>query len=432
MSQSPSQVTMAGSNRGPLILSAFSLASYLAFFLVNAVLARNLSFDQFNDYNVGVSTLLLLAALTPLGLEKFALKILPTLQERESWARSRGFLRFATGTVVFVGLAILITFDSLLESVLVLRGADYHLAIPLIVGCLPVVALFFVLLEIATAYGAPIAAAGIYRIAFPLLLLALNAAVWYSPWVLSGLSASWCYAVSWMIVTAAMWKLARRNMPARVRAAEPVYERTAWLKQSTPLLFYSLLLTIVAQSGVIILQLETTLEHDTSVFAVAMHTGAFVAVLATSTNRFYLPRLSVLLERRDRQGLILLGRQRLVLMGALASCFLLAVFLFGHDVLRVFGEEFERGYAAMCVIAIGTAVSTLFSVAPYGLQFSGRHRLVITSSLLAAASSVGLCIVLAGSYGALGAALAYAIPMVSLFGFLSYSAWSILKDENQW
>jgi O-antigen/teichoic acid export membrane protein len=420
------------SNLGPLTLSAFSLVSYAAFFLVNAILARSLSINDFNDYNVGVSTLLLLAALTPLGLEKFSLKILPALTEHEGWPLSRGFLRFSVALVVLMGFVLLLTFDTVLESVLLMRGADYHIAIPTIVGCLPMVALFLLFLEVATAYGAPIAAAALYRIAFPLLLLGLNVAVWYSPWEISGLSSAGCYVTSWLVVTGAMWVLARKIVPTQVRMAEPAYQKVLWLKDSIPLLMFSLLMTLLTQSGVIILQLETTSEHDTSVFAVAMHTGAFVAVLATSTNRFYLPRISVLLDRQDQQGLIRLRRQRLLLMGTLASLFVLAVVLFGRRVLQVFGEDYEQGYAAMCVIAVGTAVSTLFSVAPYALQFAGRHQLVIRSSILAACSGIGLCILLVGSYGALGAALAYAVPMVSLFGFLSYSAWALLRDENQW
>ena len=55
--------------------------------------------------------------------------------------------------MLLVGLTLLFTFDLLLESVLLLQGADYHIAIPTIVSCLPIVALFFVLLEVVTAYG---------------------------------------------------------------------------------------------------------------------------------------------------------------------------------------------------------------------------------------------------------------------------------------
>jgi len=419
-----------GSNFGPLVLSVYSVASYAAFFLVNAVLARNLPIEQFNDYNVGVSTLLMLAALTPLGLEKFALKILPALNERESWAHSRGFLRFSMLTVLFVGLVLLVAFDSILESVLVLRGSDYHISIPIVVACLPFASLFFVLLEIATAYGAPLAAAGLYRVAFPLLLLVLNAAVWLSSKDMTGITASLCYAMAWILVTVAMWLLTRKMMPNQVSAAEPVYERLEWLKESTPLLLYSLLMTIMVQSGVVILQLDTTSKQDTSIFAIAMQTGAFVVALATSTNRFYLPQVSVFLERHDHEGIIRLGRQRMMLMGTLAGLFVLVVVLFGRPILRVFGEDFEKGYAATCVIAIGAAVSTLFSVAPYALQFAGRHRLVIKSSILATVASIILCAVLAGPYGSLGAAIAYSVPTVILFAYLSFSGWSQLRNAS--
>ena len=418
-------------NYKAIVLSFFTLVNYLTFYSLNLLLARNLSREEFNDYNVGVSTLLLLAAVAPLGLEKYALKIVPVHSQRADWEKSRGFLRFAIGATMLVSVVLSLIFDTLLESILLLQHEGYHIAIPLIVGCLPLLSIFYVLLEVATAYGAPITAAALYRVALPMLLLGLNVVAWWSPRGITGLSASWCYALSWLCVTFAMWWVIARRLPSPIKEATPIYEKMSWLGESTPLLLNGLLLTIMTQSGVIVLELSSKFHSEASVFAVAMQTGAFVVLFTTSTNRFYLPRVSLLLEQQDHKGLTHLRRQRLLLIGSIAILFVSLVLFFGRSVLRVFGDDFERGYPATCVIAVGAAISSTFSLAPFGLQYAGFHRLVLKCSAVATVASVVTCIILANLFGTLGAALAYAFPLSFLYIFLAYVAWRRLDEEGE-
>lgn len=412
------------------VLSFFSLVNYFALYALNLLLARNLSLDEFNDYNVGVSTLLLLAAVAPLGLEKYALKIIPVHTRHQEWQRLRGFLRFAIGIATLVSVVLSLTFDTVLESILALRHEGWHIAIPLIVGCLPMLSIFFVLLEVATANGAAVVAASLYRVVLPLLLLGFNIAVWQSPFALSGFSAGWCFALAWLCVTLGMWSIASATLPAEVKGASPTYEKFSWLIESTPLLINGLLLSVITHVGVIILKLSTNFHDEASIFAVAMQTGTFVVLLTTSTNRFYLPQISMFLDQRDQQGLIRLRGQRLLIIGTMAVVFVVLVFLFGRPLLGIFGERFKEGYAATCVIAIGASISTTFSLAPIGLQFAGYHRLVLKCTTLTAVLSVALCAILANLYGTLGAALAYAVPLSLLYLYLAVVAFRQLTDEE--
>jgi len=418
------------SNWGPVALGLFSLANYGCLYLLNLVLARSISLEEFNDYNVGVATLMLLAAIAPLGLEKYALKVVPSLTHHEDWPRLRGFLRFAVGTAVVVSVVLSLSFDTVLESILLLRHSGYHIAIPMIVSCLPLMTVFFLYLEIATAYGAPIIAAAIYRLALPLLLLLFNLVVLLSPLTLSGFSAAWCFALAWTVALLATWILVRRLTPKMVHQSRPVSFQGAWLKESIPLLFNGLLMTVFAQSGIIILKFDPKFHIHASVFAVAMQTGAFVVLFTTSTNRYYLPRVSLLIESNDRAGLLRLRRQRQLLMGTLAFITFLVVVLFGRPLLRLFGTEFEKGYSAACVIAVGASVSTVYALSPISLQFAGYHRLVIRSTGIAALCSVGLCVLLTGWYGSLGAAIAYAVPLSSLYIFLAGVGMRLLREKG--
>jgi hypothetical protein len=85
---------------------------------------------------------------------------------------------------------------------------------------------------------------------------------------------------------------------------------------------------MLAQTGVIILELNHPDEAVVSAYAVAFQTGTFVVILATATNRLYAPRISALLDRGDLQALRSMARYRLLVIGPLTlllsfrhSCF---------------------------------------------------------------------------------------------------------------
>jgi O-antigen/teichoic acid export membrane protein len=79
----------------------------------------------------------------------------------------------------------------------------------------------------------------------------------------------------------------------------------------------SLVLTMLAQTGVIILELNHPDEAVVYAYAVTFQTGTFVVILATATNRLYAPRISALLERGDFQALRTMARYRLLVIAPL-------------------------------------------------------------------------------------------------------------------
>ena len=107
--------------------------------------------------------------------------------------------------------------------------------------------------------------------------------------------------------------------------------------------------------------------------------------------------------------------KRLRLIAVIVVIFLSIIFSLGHQILGMFGPDFAQGYLALCISACGASISTLFSEAPYYLQFMGRNRLVVGSISLTAISMVSLSFFLGEHYGATGVALAYAAPTTLLF-----------------
>lgn len=78
-----------------------------------------------------------------------------------------------------------------------------------------------------------------------------------------------------------------------------------------------------------------------------MAIGGRLYLIAKSTDKMFLPRLSVMLERRDARGVSRERWKRLAWVGAVCLAFMLGALLFGREILGLFGPEFVDGYAAL-------------------------------------------------------------------------------------
>jgi O-antigen/teichoic acid export membrane protein len=393
-----------------LILCGFSLANYALLYATSILLARTLTVSDFDDYNVAVSSVLVMTALATLGFEKYALRCLPPWRTHEDWSRSRGFLEFSWQLILVTSAALVIVFCVTLELMLALRWLSQHITIVIVALFLPLTSLFQFVLEVAAAYGGQLKSAAIYRLLFPALLLLLNAAVWLLSAASGGVSAALCYGAAWIAAIAALSLVAQDYVPPPVWKAHPIRERGTWIRGALPMVASSLALTMLAQTGVIILELNHPDEAVVSAYAVTFQTGTFVVILATATNRLYAPRISELLDRGDFQGLRNMARHRLLVLGPLTAGYLFVILTFGRSILSLFGKQYATEYPALLLIAFGASVSAIFSLAPTYMHFTGRDRIVLAALLATMVVNLAVCFPLSHYYGALGAAVAYAVP----------------------
>ena len=398
-----------------VVLSCLSIINYLLYFGVSAFLAHRLSADDFNDYNVALSTLLILATVVTLGLEKYALQCLPQYQARADWNGVAGYLRFSALTIAVVsGVLIAIAYFSFHYSVTP-KAEREHIEVIVMLLQLPLVGWFLFYLEVATARGQLLVSAAIHRLGIPLAVVGLNAFMFGTLQRHDALSAVLCYGGGWGFNLLLLGLVLRWSQPTQLRAASPRYEPRAWLERSVTFLGYSLLMTVQAHAGVLVLKYYHPEQTVVSAYAVAAQTGTMIAILATSTNRLYLPQLALALENRDRASILRVGRQRLWFIGPLAVLFLAVIWLAGDQILHIFGSRYENAWLPLCIIASGCAVSTLFAVAPYSLKFLDLNRVSLGLTAVATLCGLGLAFALGKQYGATGAAIAYAVPLAVLF-----------------
>ena len=405
------------------MLFGLSLSNYALMYCANIFLARNLAIEAFDDYSVAISIVTLLSTLATLGLEKYTLRLVSLYIERENWSRLRGFWVFSLRAIVLFSVLLMGALSLGLETFLALYNAEFHVAIVIYAGFLPVIALCLFLTEVITVFGKQILALALYRFFLPAVFLLLITGLHKFQLEMTAVSAVLCFGTAWCLTLMLMLIMVRTASPKEFRQAEANSKgRKWWLKNSLPLLMSSVMMTVLTNAGTIILEILYPSQAVVGTYAVAMQTAGLISLIGTSTNRYYLPMLVVLLERRDRRGINALLGKRMRLIACFIAVFLSIIGVWGQEILNLFGSDFSHGYHALFISAAGASFSTLFSDSPYYLQFMGRNRLVVSLMSLAAISMVGLSHTLGPHYGATGVALAYAVPTMLLFISLKWLA----------
>ncbi len=386
----------------------------VAYFLT-IVLARQLSVDGFEAYAVASAAFTLMVMYTPRGLEKYALRLLPALYERRDWAQARGYLRFGLRRTFTTSIVLgLVTF------LWVKYFSDYPAAIKLAiaVSCLslPAGALVHYYVEVLSANGKDILATAIFRVAVPITVLFLVGVLLYLPIELSGPMAVGSWGMAWLVMLIVIVIMVRQTTMPEVWSAEPAEDKSTWSSAARPILIFIMSLALLAQVGVIALDRLHPSATAVGAYVAAIGTANMTLVMATSTNRYYARRLSILLEQKDYAGVLVVRRERLRWLLPAMAVFLATVFYFGSEILGFFRPEFvDEGLTALKIFAVSTAISVLFALAPTYLKYMGHNRTTRNMVVGAAIVQIILLIVLVPPFAATGAAVAYAVSMSGMY-----------------
>lgn len=408
-------------------LLILSLVSAGLTYVTAIVLARALGADAYGDYVVAISSVLLLATLAELGTGKFAMRIVPVYVRNEQWSLAKGYNRFSLVVILTVSLilaVVAITGETAEDG----RFGDYALGFAFLF--LPIVACVGAGAEFVVANLAPVRSALIARLLVPGVTL-LVAAAWISSALeLSAPRATLCFGAGWTAGLIAILFVLRRTTPREVMDAGAEYQSRDWLSNSIPFLVVALLVTAISRIGVIILEVVHPDESMVAVYSAAFDTGTFIYIVAKSTDKQFLPRISLMIEARDSTSLLRVRSRRWVWMGILCGAFLLVVFPFGRLILSLFGPEFVKGFPALCILAVTTVIWAMFSLGPTYLIFIQRKKTVIAGTGIALAVHIGLCFPLGARFGATGAALSYAVAVIGLYVTLFFVANHQLRQSD--
>ena len=114
-------------------------------------------------------------------------------------------------------------------------------------------------------------------------------------------------------------------------------------------------------------------EIQVAYFAAALESGGLILLLSKSTDKLFQPEMSAIIQQKAWGAGARLRRRRYLMVGGCCAAFMATMIIFGRAVLRLYGDEFQNGYPALCFVAFGCCMWTLFSLAPAFLLNNGRH-----------------------------------------------------------
>lgn len=162
-------------------------------------------------------------------------------------------------------------------------------------------------------------------------------------------------------------------------------------------------------------------------YAIASRLATGVSMPTDSLGASLAPSFSSLTGREDKEGLRRLFHTSTRWIFLLSSFAGLALVLAGFPILGIFGPEFQKGYAALCVLVLGQVITSLFGANGTLITMTGHPRVNLANSVVMGLGNLGLTLLLVPRYGALGAAGASALSWSVVNATRAVEIWFILK-----
>lgn len=177
------------------------------------------------------------------------------------------------------------------------------------------------------------------------------------------------------------------STPTGALAAEPEYDLPLWMRTSSGLMVIAgAQLVIGMQSDVVIVgsMLGTAVA---AVYSTASQVATVVSFAPVATTLIAIPQLALLHAKRDMAALQRLLQLMLLTTAAMTLPVLIAVIVFGHVLLGLFGEAFKAGYEVMFILSFSQAASAVVGIAGgYLLTMTGHERaaakIIVSTSIL--------------------------------------------------
>jgi O-antigen/teichoic acid export membrane protein len=388
------------------------VGSALLALVSQVLLARWMGSFEFGIYIYVWTWVLMIGALSDVGLSSAARRFIPEYTELKSFDRLRGFLN-GSRWLAF-GMATAIGFVGAIGIYLLAPWLDHFAVIPLYLACLAIAAYGLVQVQagIAQSYDWPNLALMPFYIWRQLIITVLMGAAWFFGAATDAVTAMIIAVITTWAVTIGQLALLSRRLKEKVPAGRKIYEPRVWYATSLPIFIvegFYLLLTYVD---------IITLEHFRSPHDVAIYYAgarllaivAFVyfAIAGATTHKFSEYDIA-----GDRRRLASFFRETVhwTFWPSLAIC--AAILAFGRPLLSLFGAGFEAGYGVMFILAVGLLARASVGPAERLLNMIGERKQCATVYALAFAINLLLCAILIPRLGIEGAAAATSAALVA-------------------
>lgn len=397
----------------------FRVAGTGLLLLLHVFLARRLGPGGYGDLAYVLAWLPLLVFAGRMGMDKAAVRFPAAYTADARWGELRGFMRFASATVLLASLLCAV-FASLF-----LVGLHSRIP-PALWGTLAIGVLIMpaqALLEYLAAFlrGLERVRLGVlagHLIRPGLIFLTVVVAAFALGEAFSVHVAIGAHLGGILATLAFAYFLYRWNLPAAALRSEPTFRVREWLGAGTGLMAFAGLQLVLSKTDMLLLgALRGT--TDAGIYGVGQRLAELMTLALFAVNAVYSPLIAQYHARGEPGQLQKLATSAIQVIAFIAIPLALGLAGFGYwIVVWLFGPEYANAYPVLVVLVLGQLVNALAGSVGLLMTMTGHHRPATYLVGAAAGINVILNLALIPPFGMMGAAIATAGTKVLWNGLL--------------
>ena len=388
------------------------VGSALLALVSQVLLARWMGSFEFGIYIYVWTWVLMIGALSDVGLSSAARRFIPEYTELKNFDRLRGFL--SGSRWLAFGMATAIGLGGALGVYLLAPWLDHFVVIPLYLACLAIAAYGLVQVQagIAQSYDWPNLALMPFYIWRQLIVTLLMGAAWFFGAPTGAVTAMIIAVVTTWVVTIGQLALLNRRLSDKVPDGRKVYEPKIWFATSLPIFVVEGFYLLHTYVDIITLE-HFRSPHDVAIYyagarLLAIVAFVYFAIAGATTHKFSEYDIA-----GDRRRLASFFRETVhwTFWPSLAVC--AAILAFGRPLLSLFGAGFEAGYGLMFILAVGLLARASVGPAERLLNMIGERKQCAIVYAVAFVINLLLCVILIPHLGIEGAAAATSAALIA-------------------
>jgi O-antigen/teichoic acid export membrane protein len=387
-------------------------------FVTQVLIVRALARTDYGAFAFALSVSSLAATVGLLGLDKTISRFVPIYEQTGDQRRLAGSLVLAVSTVAFLGVAMLLAMIGLSTTV----GADLvenELArrLLLILFLLaPISALDSLLLSCFAIFGSARSIALRRHIVGPLLQLGAVALVLVAGQPPETLAVGYVVAGALGVGLFAfrlLGLLRSRGILDRIRRRDIILPTMALFRFSLPLLSSDIVFLLRTSAVVILLQYLAT-STEVAAYGAVLPLAKQNLLVYQSFSFLFVPAAARLFARHEGDRLHdLYWRTSAWIAVATFPVFALTLSLAEPLTTLLFGPRYADAGIVLAILAVGHYMNAALGFNALTLRVQGAVGLIVAVDIVSAIVNVAASVILIGRLGALGAAIATSVTLVS-------------------
>jgi O-antigen/teichoic acid export membrane protein len=376
-------------------------------------LTRSSSDSDFGAFATIQSTVILIAALSPVGTDRLLTRTIAASTRLGLFGEAAGLLRYAQTLSVIVAAALGLLALVLLGPQLSARGVP-DLAIQ--VGLVPLPFMVLSAVRQGALLGLGRTGAALipdYVIRTSVLLVLIAGAIGITAGHLNTLAMILADLGALLVAFFVLWVAFRLYSPVLAAVRQPTYRISAWLRSG--LQVEATVLGGVAISNMPVLALGLSRGPAAAAqFAVAFRLAALAGTALVAVNAVIAPEVASRWASHDLAGIRALATKATVFSMCFALPITAAYLVFGPEALALFGAAYRGDQGPLILLSAAQVVNVVLGPVGMLLIMTGHERDAAKGNVVALLVVAACAPVLTVTNGVIGAAVSSALAVLAL------------------